>query len=426
MLARVVVLASALAGSALLLFVAGLQAGHELYQYKFPCNPRDQCHVTSVAGPSHPDAYDFDIVLGDRGEIRAVSEGTFQEYRNPMAVCDENGGFGWHAVVQDIHGRTLIYAHLSGSAGLQPGARVLQGDLIGIEGDSGHTHHFPPPDYQHTSCADHLHLAGVGTIPGMDGSSSIGLGAHTSTNSPIGNITLPGAAIRQKYFNLGIPFTSWATVGWTATSGQTGCPPSDEYCQLNVHYVPDVAVGHWGSKQKFRQHADPAGFEFSSIMVGRWAVNDAYWVKKGLFSLWASDNQRVGAAIRDETSAASGAMCGPQQCCRSASPWFCVRYQRFHLGYLWEKQGAGVQTPVFCPDVHPPYPNKDYYVNTLDDLLETADRYGNSDAGLQPFQPWLDAGYDINGDGFINLFDDILVVAQNFGDQCWVGGIDNP
>lgn len=238
------------------------EASDNLYMYKFPCPPSDSCYITQL---DHGGAFDFDPQGGaGLGSVRAVSEGTSLGYNNPTAGCSETGGFGRHAIVEDTFGRTLTYAHLSSFGSLQVGQKVLQGDPIGVEGDTGHTHRTNP----HVPCAAHLHLAGISSAPGIDGRATSTLTAnptlYTSTNSQIGIFNLPGLAIRDKYSTTG---NSWVNIGWTAARSETAAGCSISNCALYVHYVPDPAEGHWGSRQEFRRHPTDG---YGAIMAGRW------------------------------------------------------------------------------------------------------------------------------------------------------------
>jgi len=407
----VVLLASAL--MALAAFrPTSVRANDNLYQYKFPCNPQDACYVTTLAHVGN--AFDFDpLGSAGLGDIRVVSEGTFRGYVMASDVCTTSG-LGMFAVIDDMHGRTLRYAHLSQFGSLQINQRVLQGDLVGIEGNTGFAE----------GCQPHLHLEGIATAPAIDGialsSITAGPTLYQSTNSVVGAFNLPGAAIRQKYFDLGSVFTSWAAVGWTAdwTGGQTDCG-SVPFCRLFVHYAPNALTGHWGSVQVFRLHPGAAVLDDNAITVGRWAVNDAYRMNKWSFAGWLGSFYRGGLPLGEERG--PGAVCGPGQCCRTSVG--CVRYQRLHAGYIWEHATLGVQNAVSCPDVDPPYPFKDYVVTVVGDLLKVAQANGQNDAGLSPFDPWFYAQYDVNGDGFISTTADLLQTGLAVGRQCWAGGL---
>ena len=206
-------------------------------------------------------------------------------------------------------------------------------------------------------------------------------------------------------------------MGWTAdwTGNQAGCDQGT-FCRLYVHYSPLPNEGHWGSLQTFRLHPGVAVIDDGAIMTGRWTFNttndplaDAYWVKKGFFAAWLGGLQGVGLAITTEVGG------GTPRCPTSVG---CVKYQRFHVGYIWQHSTQGIRTPVFCPDVYPYYPNQDYGVSTSD-IFAVAAKYGATDAGLLPFQAWADSFYDTaGGDGAVTVTD-VYAVAGAFGDLCY-------
>ena len=412
-------LAALLVVSAALLTQSTTEADHDRFQYKFPCRAwsveQDECELTQGA---HGNAYDLVIYppAGESPGIYAISEGTFVGYLSDADQCTwftdpVTPNAGKFAVVDDIHGRRLIYAHLSTFGDLQEGQRVLQGDFIGLQGDTGRTQ----------ECGDHLHLGGIVGVAYIDGVSSsefVNVHPHptfASTNAPVGASNSPGEAIRERYLDLGSASSSWSVVGWTEyfSTDNAGCGSSLP-CRLYVSYVPDPLAGHWGSRQDFRNHPAEGGFQYSSIMVGRWAMNDAYWVRPLFYTAWVFRGQVAGTSTRfnigmplmDRSEV-------PSDACPASSG--CVRYQRFHLGYIWEHQVDGIST-VFCPDIHPAYPYQDGAV-TVGDIGAVIGKFGRNDAGLAPYASWFDAWYDIDGDGAITI-GDIGRVVQGFGQVC--------
>lgn len=413
------------------LSISTASADDEQYKYKFPCRAdEDECYVTTLA---HADnALDFDIMLGGLeglGEVRAVSEASYAGFFITANYChwpDQIGdNLGQYAIVNDIHGRTLKYAHLTSvNSNLDIDDRVLQGDLIGIEGNVGFSE----------NCAPHLHLSGVADVDYIDGIPTSTLAAppptnYQSSNSVVGNFTFPGGSIRQQYLDLGAVYGSWWTVGYTAdwTSSQSGCgsapPPSAPFCRLYVHYVPDPQEGHWGSVQVFRQDPSVPVFNDNAIMVGRWddPANpndpywDAYWMEEPFFAAWLAGLQSGGLPVMDMIPA-FGNLC--------PLALDCVHYQRLSVGYIWEHDTLGVQPTVVCPDVVPYYPNQDFSVG-LADIFEVAEYFGNADGGA-PFSPWTAALYDLDGDGAVAL-GDVFEAAGHFGRECWPGGAEpNP
>ncbi len=409
-----VVLAALLAAVALLLTPWTVAADDVKFQYKFPCRPQDLCFFTQDDHSSNNDAYDFGIYIGQNqglGQVRAVSEGIFQGYVAQDSVCTSYPSLGRYAEVIDIHGRTLRYAHLSSFGILQAGQRVLQGDLIGIEGNTGST----------AQCAAHLHLSGIAGANGpeyIDGRLRSSLVhthphiAYPSTNSTVGAFNAPGAAIRAQYFNLGSAFTSWDVVGWTAdqSGSGNGCAPSFPECRFYLHYWPLPAEGHWGSRQEFRTHPDSSGFGYRSIMAGRWAVDNAYLVEQSFYQAWYAGGEltgyNIGIPLMDRIGS-SVLLC--------PASLGCLSYQRFHLGYIRELVVDGIRA-FFCPDVWPPYPNQDYAV-TASDIGVLVQKFGVTDP-TAPYEPWSDAWYDLNGDGGVTAGDIGLVVA-GFGRVCY-------
>lgn len=225
------------------------------------------------------DAWDI-VIAGDA--VRSSAEGIAYFVRNdiPANTCDPLQGLGNNVRVSVPNGPSVYYGHLASTPVVQ-GSRILQGDSIGVQGHTGYTIGNDPG-----GCGTHLHFEFVPAHPAkIDNATN----PSASTNSAVGHYSLPGAAIRLRYWGLGeIGFgPSWGVVGWTSdwTGSQGGCTPGS-FCQLYVHYAPDPVVGHWGSVQTFRKHPGAAVTDDGSIMVGRWAVNDAWRVEKPFFAAW--------------------------------------------------------------------------------------------------------------------------------------------
>ncbi len=419
----------AISGLALLVFlVDGASADHDEYSYKFPCNPADTCHVTQLH--HNTNAFDFDpkggCYLPDGepdpaclGDIRVVSEGIFRGYVSDDDTCS-GSGLGLWAKIDDIFGRTMRYAHLSQFGNLQLNQPVYQGDLVGVEGNTGNSY----------DCEPHLHLEQISQVGYINGllRSSLSLGPYTSTNSWV---NAPGAmsqAIRQKFTDLGLYIgSSWLTLGWTADLSEN--PPHEDcgsfyQCQLFIHGVPDPEDGNWGLMIDFRRH--PLTIEFenvfrpfdeNAIMSGKWAQNDAYWIEPDFYYAWKEGTE---AAAPGEPPWAEGSKIGvplddqigpnPILCAASQG---CVAYQRFSHGYIWEHQSSGVQHAGLCPDVNAPaWP--DHYVDLLYDILGVINHIND---------PLLyDPQYDLNGDGVIDLLVDLLGTIDHYGYRCWPGG----
>lgn len=409
-------LIAALVAAALLLAGSTAGAEHDKFRYKFPCRPYDTCILTQGV---HGTGYDFVIMPPPafQAEVQAVSEGTFRGYDFSALVCtwDSTPGVpnsGIFALVEDIHGRTVRYAHLKEFGSLQEGDTVLQGDVIGIQGNTGNAE----------DCGDHLHLGGVagtadvGYMDGVPTSDLVTAHPHLefdSTNSVVGAANAPGVAIRDEFTELG----SWSQVGWTAdsTGGNVGCG-SYFPCRLFVHYDPDPVEGHWGSRQDFRLHP-ASGFEYGSIQAGRWAVNEAYLIKPAYFDAWLGDGlvlpdpprrEAIGLPIMDRIGNSPPVDCVQEDCCRASAG--CISYQRFNVGFIWANTQLEIKT-TFCPDL-----NLNYTVGFTDILLLTQHAY-HADTG-QPYEPWDDAFLDVKGDGGIG-FNDFLLVSGAMGTPCF-------
>ncbi len=406
--ARMAVMIALVVVGGMLIATPTTEATDDQFRYKFPCEPQDVCWLTNDA---HGGAYDFVVGPpgGEAADVRAVSEGTFVRYDSQANECtwetspnDPNAGK--HAIVNDIHGRTVIYAHLAAFGSFQPGQRVMQGDSIGLQGNTGRT----------VNCAEHLHLGGVvgaGYFDGVDEDTLEHVDPHqqyTSTNSVIGDITSPGAAIRDSYIASG----GWGNVGRTAARSGTeaGCPATFPLCALYVHYVPHPAEGHWGSRMEFRRHPTDG---YGAIMAGRWNIDEAFWVWVPFYNKWRAGGQsptgtvhNIGIPLMNRT-AADPFLCGAP----------CLAYQRFHVGYIRETEADGVQA-FFCPDVYPAYPGQDYSV-TVSDIGAVVQAFGETD-DPEPWEPWADAWYDIDGDGGV-VGNDISAVVAAFGALCYGG-----
>lgn len=399
------------------------------FEYKFPCAPADACYVTTLAHVGN--AFDFDPQgSAGLGSIRAVSEGTFMGYVTSSTVCTWPGGsgLGKYAVIQDVFGRTMRYAHLSAFGSLQQGARVMQGDAVGTEGNTGFS----------ANCASHLHLEGISTTSYIDGiaTSSITAGPtlYTSTNSWVSGVSQPAQAIRGVYTFLGAllnPDNSWEALGWTADLNppHVGCG-SFALCQLFIHYVPNPELGRWGSIMDFKRH--PQTFEFENnpnvtfdadaIMAGRWDVNSAYLVQLPFYLSWllgTPNGRDIGIPLMNQIGT------DPALCFLEG----CVNYQRFSHGYVWSKSGQGVQSAVFCPDVagagsSPGNPGAwpDQVIDLPNDILGTILAFSPGGYGGLPFEFADEARFDVNGDGVIDQPNDILGVILNFLMECFPGG----
>jgi hypothetical protein len=261
-----------------------------------------------------------------------------------------------------------------------------------------------------------LHLEGISTVPGIDGTpiASVGLTSYYSSNSTVGNHTaIPGnittgsQAIRDIYKFTAYLGLAWHTFGWTADwTGSQGNCFSGTYCQYYVHYTPDEQLGHWGLRQTFRLHPGAQTFDDGAIMVGRWTWGgsgdpspDPYWIKPGFFFTWLFNKK--GAPLSSDLSSPS-LFCHPENNCSA--------YQRFSVGYVW-RNTSGVWSSVACPD----YDSS--YLVTITDTLMAVDAYFQDDPGPQ-YQPWANSRIDLTGNGVIRI-DEILAVTESYLDACF-------
>ncbi len=436
-------------------FSAG--ADHDKFRYKFPCLPADACYITWLASAQHVpgNAFDFDPQGGaGLGLVPAVSEGIFRGYQQQHNVCTWNqdpelsiSSLGMFAVIEDMHGRTLRYAHLSSFGELEIDQRVYQGDIVGREGNTGYTF----------GCTPHLHLEGISTTSYIDGlaTSSLtdGPTLYESTNSLVGDTnpsSQPEYAIREVYRDLGNMFgvdnRSWNLFGWTADLTADPPPPAtptvehvgcttDPLCQLYVHAEPYPCCGPWGWAQNFRKHPEtvtiegtPAPYTDNSIMVGVWDPDAAYWVSVPFYEAWLLGEPnpdpelpaaKIGLPLMHAIPASSQQTCGSEGYCCPTSEG-CTKYQRFSHGYIWESNdGSGIQAAVFCPDVAAmPGQWPDYVVDLLNDILGVIQHYQPAAGGEPPYDPQ----FDVNGDGVIDLFVDVLGSLQHYLQECVPGG----
>ncbi|MEX2160141.1 MAG: M23 family metallopeptidase [Dehalococcoidia bacterium] len=403
---------------AIVLVVAGIgsrpaNATHDDFRFKWPYLPGASSGTTGYPYTAHhsgANAWDFDINLNDVGDtIVSASEGTVSLVTsgydpNSCNPADGNG-FGNHVkVVTDMPSGqsdiTTTYAHLASTA-VSANSRALQGDMLGIEGKTGHTEGSEGP----SSCGTHLHFQFDPARPSyIDGDFVGGSGPSSTDGGPsssfvVGAYNTPGAAIRELYKDVAAFLGSgWAWIGWTTDQ---------------VGYAPDPATGHWGSTQVYRLHPGTPVASDTMIGVGRWAQSVGYFVEQGFYGRWVGAlffGEKLGLPIKGAGS------------CPPDSLSSCVRYQQFNFGFVW-KNSSGAYNHRVCPSVAPAYPNEDYVVDLLNDIFAVALAVGQEDTSA-PHQAWLYAQYDLDGNGSIDLFNDVFGVAFEFGAECWPGGVD--
>jgi len=355
------------------------------YRYKFPCPAGASCYVTTL-GHSQ-DALDFDISGSSNGPVRAVSEGQVTNVTSDVNQCDVSQPYlGRYVVVQDIFGRSLTYAHLSSyAANLHTGQWVLQGDPLGVEGDTGYTLHWD--GQQWVPCGVHLHLTNVASLSYVDNQTVNHLGAYTSTNSVIGEIggSQQGQAIRDEYLWLGQQAgnRSWYVVGWTSDNRGPGTGLS-------------MRREGAGYEQTFNHDAGYGCSGHSGIYVSDNRPGEGHWVDYCLWDTW------TGPASNYPSASGRGATGYPRTEPSSAycpsQLAGCVKFQAFYDGYVWMNSSAQVQS-VAAPDV-----DGNGVVNFMDaiSVAKAALKY--------PYR--YDAGCDVNADGQDNFVVDVLQTAK--------------
>ncbi len=428
----------AVIGLAWLSLASNVSADHDKFRFKWPYAPGMSVITTtlpfsgfhSCGGGSCTNAWDLVIANSD---VRASAEGTIVSARNTIdpETCDPNEGLGNFVKLlttgDPLGNMSISYAHFASTPYNSPadnGKRILQGDHVGTQGQTGFT-----TDGQ-GGCGPHLHWQFDTIRPtyinGVNVTSPPNAGP--STNSWVSGVSEPAQAIRAVYIYLGSllnPDNSWEALGWTADLNppHAGCG-SFALCQLFVHYVPNPELGRWGSIMDFKRH--PQTFEYennpnitfdaNAIMAGRWDVDSAYWVQLPFYYAWEQATTDIGLPLMNQLDSSVD----PVRCPSSQG---CTGYQRFSHGYIWEKQNEGVQPAVFCPDVAGPgWP--DHFVDLANDILGTIlafDPLGGA-TPADPTAPWDNARFDMNGDGVIDLANDILGVISYFNMECFPGG----
>lgn len=297
------------------------------------------------------------------------------------------------------------YAHFS-SASVAYLDQLLQGDQVGVEGDTGYTYS-QAPNGDITPCAVHLHWEPGGTLPDyINGLSVSGLTASptnygaSNTNSPIGEYSAAGATLRNYYINNG----GWNSIGWT----HDHCPGA---C-ITLNMIPNLS---WGRMQDFRHHPDGFGGQFNTIHVANWdPANTAYLVDSAFWAAWAGGGRDQSGAtnvIKPISMARENRHAG----CPDLSTPACVQFQKFHVGYVWmEGAFAGTQA-VFCPDIAGgPGFTPDGKVSLGD--VTFISLHMNSFGPPNQSGPWS-AQADVNGDNKVSLAD-VTQVSLNWNEFC--------
>lgn len=441
----------AIIGLACLSLASNVSADHDKFRFKWPYAPGIGVTTTSLpfngfhscTGGSCTNAWDLVIPGAD---VRASAEGTIISARNTIdpGTCNPNEGLGNFVKLltsgDPLGNMTVRYAHFASTPYNSPddnGVRVLQGDHVGTQGQTGFTTN------GQGGCGPHLHWQFGEAVAGADRPTYIdGVNvsapypntplAGPSTNSWVDGLSQPAQAIRGVYIFLGAllnPDNSWEALGWTADLNppHVGCG-SFALCQLFIHYVPNPELGRWGSIMDVKRHPQTLEYEnvpgimfdANAIMVGRWDVNSAYLVQLPFYLSWllgtegeqvVPNGTDIGIPMNNQLDSSINATLCP-------SEFDCEGYQRFSHGYIWEEQNEGVQSAVFCPDVAGP----DSIVDLPNDILGTSQAFNPGGYGGLPFEPAADARFDVNGDGVIDLPNDILGVITHFQMQCFPGG----
>ncbi len=363
------------------------------YRYKFPCNAGEDCAVTQTAHVNN--ALDFDIGGGAySGTIRSMSQGTVFAKHVSQDVCTPSGLGKWYEV-DDIFGRRVVYAHLASFA-VSETQRVFQGDVLGVEGNTGNAGW---PD-----CAVHLHWEPGGGLPEyIDAVPTGGLCAvcwYNSTNAQPGG--RPDGTWHYGFWDEYRRQGHWYGVGWT-------------HAYRGTEYIHDYRV--WGQEQNFRHDPDGFGTEFEAIYAPAWDPTATYHIDSPLWAAW-----EAGALIPDRPDPVSISVPWKwQQACPAGSRSDCAAYQLTHLGYLWLSV-FGQPFAVWCPDVHeytppgePPPPGFKNGVVDISDVLADL-YYVFTDQGGPPngngvyYHPW----WDMDGNTSVDMADIIMVLGGTF------------
>lgn len=382
---------------------------------KFPWRAADPGlthHITTLPGDGYhtgiPDgtAIDYDMNLGQ--EVRSMSQG-YARYGSDYDACctDSWCHLGKWVLVwtADPSGRQdmATYGHLDWGRTELQNTVVLQGEVLGGAGTTGHVEPSCPAYHLHVRYTDW----GGGTTRSQAPIQAIDNFAYNtgyqSANSGIGELwyfeTLV-SSMRQKYLDKG----AWAQVGWTYSVPRMPWPDG-----LWVHLYRA-----WGREQNFRHNPDPWGKEVEGIYEPAWSPGTAYLVDSPFWDAW-----EAGALVPQTDPPQYNSISVPladQGSCPSGSRPDCAAYQLTHLGYLW-MYTLGWYAAVWCPDVgiagqH----TKDGYV-TMSDVLAVLAYVGCYQGGPPRNGLYYDAWFDADGDTAITM-SDVLAVLAAVGRLC--------
>lgn len=359
------------------------------YRYKWPWLPGAGYVITTLpyqgvhncATGSCLDAYDFVIANDD---VRSSDQALIVEYRSDVTTCGPSQGYGKYVVTQENYpyGTYVTYAHLATVA--QTTGTIYQGDYVGQQGETGNV--LPCPG------GKHLHFEFDPGRPELIDNRATNFTTQNpdpplaSTNSPAGEDAslTPFPAIRNRFVSHG----GWI-FGWTHDVGRPELPFPQGL------YVHNYRV--WGWEQTFAHDPYYIWGKELGLYTPAWdqgvagLIEQPYWGRWNTGALLRGVYRRISLPLSDRDA------------CPPGSVSTCAGYQRFHLGYIWNNWSAYVYPALWCPDVAPPYPNRDNRVNIIDAQLVALHM------GPRQGEPGYDPWYDINGDTALNILDPQLV-----------------
>lgn len=117
------------------------------YVLPFPVGKKYVCsqsYCNPNGGHSNQLAYDFALSIGDT--VIAARSGIVKEIRQdqPDNITDPDSGSHNFIMIEHLDGTVAFYAHLKqNNVFVNVGDNVVQGDVIALSGNSGHTANFP-------------------------------------------------------------------------------------------------------------------------------------------------------------------------------------------------------------------------------------------------------------------------------------------